>query len=107
MDDAPNSAAPGFLKVLASGSGGNCSVLLPQGDPQRRFWLIDAGLSPRRTRRLLAAASLCLDRLAGILLTHLDSDHWYPAWSKALPRHARTFLHARHADPARRSGLMH
>lgn len=107
MDDAmaPNQA-PGFLKVLASGSGGNCSVLLPQGDRSGYFWLIDAGLSPRRTRKLLHEASLSLDQLAGVLVTHLDSDHWNVSWKTGFPAGVRVLLHARHADPARRAGLV-
>lgn len=104
MDD--DVSPPGFLKVLASGSGGNCSVLLPQGDRSGRFWLIDAGLSPRRTRALLHAASLSMDQCAGVLLTHLDSDHWNLGWRVGMPDHVRVLLHVRHAEGARRAGLV-
>jgi phosphoribosyl 1,2-cyclic phosphodiesterase len=107
MDDGlkPHSA-PAFLKVLASGSGGNCSVLLPQGDPRGGFWLIDAGLSPRRTRKVLSEASLCLERLRGVLVTHLDSDHWCPAWADVLPATARVLVHADHLAPGRQARLL-
>src|SRR5262245_53778692 len=101
--DAPTDA-PGFLKVLASGSSGNCSVLLPQ-DGTGGFWLIDLGLSPRRTRKLLAHASLSLDELRGVLITHLDTDHLCPSWERLLPAHARVLLHATHVRPARRARM--
>lgn len=45
--------AVGALCVLASGSRGNCSVLLLPDGGTRRVVLIDAGLSPRRTGALL------------------------------------------------------
>ena len=48
--------ASGVLCVLASGSRGNCSVLVIPATPDtpRRVYLIDAGLSPRRTASLLS-----------------------------------------------------
>ena len=105
-DAPPTHATQAFLKVLASGSGGNCSVLLPQGDPGGGFWLIDAGLSPRRTSRVLGDASLSLDQLLGVLLTHLDSDHWRPEWAGRLPPRARVLVHARHLSAGRCAGLL-
>jgi phosphoribosyl 1,2-cyclic phosphodiesterase len=98
-DDTP------FLKVLASGSGGNCTVLLP-GGRRGRFWLIDAGLSPRRTRRLLRDADLSLDQLDGVLLTHLDWDHWHPSWRTRLPTGVRLLAHSGHARRGRLIGLL-
>ncbi|QOV87672.1 MBL fold metallo-hydrolase [Humisphaera borealis] len=59
------------LCILASGSAGNCSVVRSA----RGTLLIDAGLSPRATERRLAAIGVRLDRIAGVCLTHLDSDH--------------------------------
>jgi phosphoribosyl 1,2-cyclic phosphodiesterase len=97
MDDAP-----AFLKVLGSGSSGNCSVLLLQGAERPLFWLIDAGLSPRRTRRLLMHAGLSPEGLEGILLTHLDSDHWHLSWRKVLSPAVRLVVHESHA----RSGFL-
>lgn len=94
--------APAFLKVLASGSSGNCSVLLRN----RRFWLIDAGLSPRRLRVMLAAAGLSLDLLDGVLITHLDSDHWHPALANAFPAQSRVCIRTEHAEFGRRRGLL-
>ncbi len=104
MDDPVG--APAFLRVLASGSGGNCSVLLPQADPTGGFWLIDAGLSPRRTRKLLADASLSLDGVRGVLITHLDSDHWNPVWNDTLVGRTRVLFHEEHLDAGRLGGLI-
>jgi ribonuclease BN (tRNA processing enzyme) len=100
MDDPTD--APAFLKVLTSGSSGNCSVLLRN----RRFWLIDAGLSPRRLRVLLAAAGLTLDLLDGVLITHLDSDHWHQALGGVMPACVRFCIHAQHAEFGRGRGLL-
>lgn len=59
------------LCILASGSAGNCSVVrTPRG-----MILIDAGLSPRAIDRRLSAFGHRLDQVAGVCLTHLDSDH--------------------------------
>jgi ribonuclease BN (tRNA processing enzyme) len=79
MDDT---SAPAFLKVLGSGSSGNCSVLLLQG---------------AETRRLLRHAGLSLEGLEGILLTHLDSDHWHVSWRKMLAPTVRVVVHESHA----------
>lgn len=84
------------IRVLASGSEGNCSVIsVGQGDA-RRVILIDLGLSPRRTRRLLAEDGLGLDHLDAVLLTHLDHDHWRIGWMGALPERVPLYLHGRH-----------
>jgi len=93
--------------VLASSSGGNCSVLVQGSEQNHRLTLIDCGLSPRRTRVLLAEMGLDFDRIDDVVLTHLDRDHCYPSWARALPRHARFRLHERHRGRAKRSGLLH
>jgi phosphoribosyl 1,2-cyclic phosphodiesterase len=85
------------LRVLASGSGGNCSVLTYEIDGWTRFVMIDAGLSPRRTMPLLRASGLSLGQLDAILLTHLDRDHWHDSWAKARPPQTRFIVHRRHA----------
>jgi phosphoribosyl 1,2-cyclic phosphodiesterase len=61
------------LSILASGSGGNCSVVRTPGG----VLLIDAGIGPRTIDRRLALAEcgLRLDQVAGVCLTHLDRDH--------------------------------
>jgi phosphoribosyl 1,2-cyclic phosphodiesterase len=97
------------LRVLASGSSGNCSVLLLRVGGERRLCLIDAGLSPRRVRKLLEHTGLSMDLIDCVLVTHLDHDHWQPAWcdSRGLPSHACVRLHTRHAAAARRAGVVH
>ncbi|MEO1007941.1 MAG: MBL fold metallo-hydrolase [Planctomycetota bacterium] len=101
--DAPGAPSYPRLRVLASGSGGNCSVLhAGAGGPV----LIDAGLSPRRTGRLLADAGVEPADLRAIVLTHLDNDHFYASWARALPPAATLWVHAGHAashrlDPLR------
>jgi phosphoribosyl 1,2-cyclic phosphodiesterase len=92
----PPLRAGAHLCVLGSGSSGNCSVLIVDGGPRRRAWLIDAGFSPRRTRTLLKRVGISLDEVEGVLLTHLDHDHWYAGWCKALPPAARVHLHKSH-----------
>jgi phosphoribosyl 1,2-cyclic phosphodiesterase len=94
--------------VLASGSAGNCSILHlpPAGSGSPRILLIDAGLSPRRTRRLLAEMGLSLEHAEGFILTHLDHDHWHAGWLKAIPAGVPIFAHKRHAARGRRTGAL-
>jgi phosphoribosyl 1,2-cyclic phosphodiesterase len=61
-----------------------------------RLCLIDLGLSPRRTFRLLAEMGLGPHQIDDCLLTHLDSDHLSPNWRRLLPAHATVRIHARH-----------
>lgn len=89
------------LRVLASGSAGNCTLLRAGGSTL----LIDAGLSPRRTRAMLAESGLTLENLDGVLLTHLDRDHFHAGWPKALPDALPVYLHREHEAEARRRGL--
>lgn len=89
------------LCVLASGSSGNCSVLRSAGSTI----LIDAGLSPRRTRLLLEGLGLGLDALDGVLLTHLDSDHFHSGWARGLPASVPVFVHRSHVREACRRGV--
>jgi phosphoribosyl 1,2-cyclic phosphodiesterase len=58
--------------VLASGSGGNASLLEAGGFGV----LIDVGLGPRQLARRLAAAGVCWAQVQAVLLTHTHSDHW-------------------------------
>jgi phosphoribosyl 1,2-cyclic phosphodiesterase len=115
MDDAPSIPCPApsgppahapALCVLASGSSGNCSVLVYDSCGQRRVCLIDAGLSPRRTEKMLEALGLTLDHLDAIILTHLDHDHFHSGWVSGLPRGAIIRLHKRHATRARAHGRL-
>jgi len=90
------------LRVLASGSRGNCSALsLGAGVAA----LLDLGLGPKRTQRLLAASGLDLDAIDDALLTHLDRDHFHRGWIRMLPARTRLHLHRRHASRAMREGI--
>lgn len=91
-----------WLCVLASGSGGNCSVLASA----RGVTLIDAGLSPRRTRRELAALGLSMGDVKAVVLTHLDTDHAHPGWTERFPEACRLYVHRRHLGRAERLGLL-
>lgn len=100
------------LCVLASGSRGNCSVIrVPSPDAPGvdgdRLILIDTGITPRRTSALLADLGLSLDRVDAALYTHLDTDHFQPSWTSALPAHARVYVHRRHRGRAEVVGLLH
>lgn len=110
MDDAPAAfpAAPPRLCVLASGSAGNCTVLIVgETSPRPRVILIDAGLSPRRTGRLLERLGLGLDAVDDVVITHLDHDHFHPGWPSALPPRSTVRMHRRHLGRAARDGLLH
>ncbi|XHC26358.1 MBL fold metallo-hydrolase [Phycisphaerales bacterium ac7] len=87
--------------TLASSSSGNCSVLVHGSGQNHRLTLIDCGISPRRTRVLLDQLGLDFSRIDDIVLTHLDRDHCYPSWAKALPKHARFRICEGHRNRAR------
>jgi len=98
---------PAALCVLASGSTGNCSALVVRGDDA--VILIDAGLSPSRTRRDLTRRGIDPDRVRDIVFTHLDTDHCHPGWARAIRRpswRATLHIHERHIGRAQRSGLL-
>ncbi len=88
------------LCVLASGSGGNCTLLrAPSGN-----LLIDIGIGPRTFGRRLAmiGETVSLSSLGGVCLTHLDSDHFNPNWFTTLARFGiPLFCHAGIADRVR------
>lgn len=92
--------------VLASSSAGNCSVLISGAGSVRRVTLIDAGLSPLRTRGLLQTFGLTLDHIDDVIFTHLDHDHCHQSWPRHLPRHARFRVFAGHRGRARNAGLL-
>jgi len=103
--------ASGALCVLASGSRGNCSVLVIPStkDSPRRVYLIDAGLSPRRTAKLLDDRGIRTDEVDAIIYTHLDTDHCYAGWAKAIrPGYfrAKLMIHRGHMGRAERMGLL-
>lgn len=91
--------------VLASGSGGNCSVIVIKRGNVMRVVLIDLGLSPRKTFNHLAGLGLRPDQIDDAIVTHLDTDHFRPEWLRLLPPHARLRMHARHARELRLLGM--
>src|SRR4051812_39845043 len=58
--------------VLASGSGGNASLLEADGFGV----LIDAGLGPRQLAARMAAVGASWRHVHAVLLTHTHGDHW-------------------------------
>ena len=64
------------LCVLASGSGGNCSVVRTTDD----VFLVDCGIGPRITARRLDGTGVKLSDIRAICVTHLDRDHFNVAW---------------------------
>jgi len=101
------------FSVLASGSAGNCTVLAFDGHeadaeaaPARRCVLIDAGLSPRRTARHLAEIGLSIRDVRAIVLTHLDTDHFYASWVKAIEKlDISVHAHHRHRGATYAAGI--
>ena len=92
------------LEVLASGSRGNSALIRSPGE--RRCMLIDAGLSPRRTRHALQDRDHSHQELTDVLITHSDGDHLHAGWAKAIGSWNFT-LHVHHTHVARveRSGI--
>lgn len=96
--------------VLASGSAGNCSLLMsPRPDGSHAAVLIDLGLSPRRTRALLAERGLTLEQLDAVVLTHLDGDHCHQGWCEGaageLATSVQLLVYKSHLGRALRMGL--
>jgi phosphoribosyl 1,2-cyclic phosphodiesterase len=88
--------------ILASGSLGNCT-LLECGEERL---LVDCGLSPRATKKALAALGTRLDEIDAILLTHLDCDHFHSGWAKAArDLGIAVHVHERHRGRALHEGL--
>lgn len=65
------------FKSFTSGSCGNCYFLgiFDEGGACEAGVLIDAGFSPRRLKKELAAEGLGFDDFAGLLVTHDHNDH--------------------------------
>ena len=93
------------LCVLASGSRGNCTILLVGRGNDRYAILLDCGLSPRHTYAALKAIGLGPSRIGAVVLTHLDQDHFKSAWVRSMPRHVPVYVHRTHRGRAQRQGL--
>ena len=65
------------FKSFTSGSCGNCYFIgiFDESGACEAGVLVDAGLSPRRLEKELAAEGLCFDDFAGLLVTHDHNDH--------------------------------
>jgi phosphoribosyl 1,2-cyclic phosphodiesterase len=102
MDTA--SDRPLRLCVLGSGSAGNCVAIEgPQGTV-----LLDAGFSPRETRRRMEAAGFAPASLRAVVLTHPDSDHLHSGWNRTVGglTGPRLVVRARHAAKVREMGYL-
>lgn len=90
--------------VLGSGSGGNCVVLEGPGG----IVLLDAGFSPRETRRRMALRGLPPTSVRAVVLTHPDSDHLHPGWRKVVGglTGPRLVVRGRHAEAVRALGYL-
>ncbi|MDP7008253.1 MAG: MBL fold metallo-hydrolase [Phycisphaerales bacterium] len=89
--------------VLGSGSSGNCSLLRVSAG---RWIMIDAGFSMRQTKERMRTHNISLDQITDLLLTHLDRDHFNPAWCRTLcNRGVRVHVHESHMNRAQSAGL--
>src|SRR5260221_12825683 len=86
----------GNWTVLASGSGGNASLLECGG----KGLLLDLGLGPRQLDSRLTEIGFGFDGIQGVVLTHTHSDHWN---ARSLARLAELrvplFCHSGHLRP--------
>lgn len=90
--------------VLSSGSRGNAALLYLQ--ETGRHMLIDAGISPRRTRHAMEARGQSHRDVTDVLLTHGDSDHLHVGWKNAIVSWAFTIhAHASHVDRIVHAGI--
>ena len=78
------------VSVLASGSGGNCTVVRSPGG----VMLIDAGIGPRTAAGRLAGMGVGVADVQAVCLTHLDHDHINANWFATFARRGvRLFCH--------------
>ena len=59
------------IKTIASGSKGNCSIVLSD---ETKF-IIDMGISYLTLKKSLEENSLSFDQFTGVLITHNHKDH--------------------------------
>jgi phosphoribosyl 1,2-cyclic phosphodiesterase len=100
--------------VLASGSGGNASLV----QTGHTGLLIDAGLGPRQLGQRLAAVGASWASVEAVLLTHTHSDHWRElTLTHLVRRQVSLWCHPKHHEVLRtygssfgelhRAGLVH
>src|SRR3712207_3534441 len=79
------------LCILASGSGGNCTVVrTPRGTV-----LIDAGIGPRTAGARLKGTGVAAADASAICFTHLDRDHFSTNWLRTVvDRQIPLYCHA-------------
>jgi len=88
--------------VLGSGSSGNCSLLRFNN----KWCLIDCGLSLKQTKMRMKFANLDIKDIDDLVLTHLDYDHFNPAWCRAIQNHQiRVHIHKKHVRRALETGI--
>ena len=80
---------------LASGSGGNCTLVrTPAG-----VMLIDAGIGPRTAASRMHGTGVCPADISAICLTHLDRDHFSLNWvGTAIKRGVAVYVHRTRAE---------
>lgn len=76
------------LKTIASGSKGNCSIVLCD---ETKF-IIDMGISYLTLKRSLEENSLSFDQFTGILITHNHKDHISGLASLIKKTHIKVFI---------------
>ncbi len=92
------------FEVLSSGSRGNAALLHLQKTD--RHILIDAGISPRRTRQTMEAMGRSHRDITDVLLTHGDGDHLHAGWKNAIVSWTFTVhVHASHVSRIVHAGI--
>ena len=88
--------------MLGSGSSGNCSLLRFNN----KWCLIDCGLSLKQTKMRMKVANLNISDINDLVLTHLDYDHFNPAWCRAIQTHGIcVYTHKTHVKRALKTGI--
>ena len=76
------------IKVLASGSKGNCSLI----ETKSTRFLIDIGITYQRLKKELEKMNLTIDEIDALLLTHAHNDH--TSGLKVLLKHSNFKIYA-------------
>ncbi len=79
------------LRILASGSSGNCALL----ETEQARVLIDAGHSARRIRTMLQETGQALENIDAVFITHDHSDHTLGISGLARLPNLKVFANAR------------